>query len=156
MAADKNQFEVVREATIQAPPAKVFDLLADFHRWGEWSPWEDLDPNLQRTHSGPRSGVGAVYEWVGNRKAGQGRMEITRADSPSRIELDLQFLKPFKSNNMTTFDLDARDGRTHVTWRMIGPKTFLTRIMGIFMSMDKMIGRDFEKGFARLADAVET
>jgi uncharacterized protein YndB with AHSA1/START domain len=155
MAADKNEFEVVRDATIPAPRATVFALLADFHRWREWSPWEDIDPNMQRTYSGPPSGVGAVYEWDGNRKAGAGRMEITSADAPSRVQLALQFLKPFKSSNTTTFDLDERDGGTHVTWRMVGPKTFMTRVMGIFASMDKMVGGDFEKGLARLADAAK-
>ena len=156
MAAEKNEFEVVREATIPAPPATVFALLADFHRWPEWSPWEDIDPNLQRTYSGSPSGVGAVYEWDGNRKAGAGRMEITSADAPSRLQLALQFLKPFKSSNTTTFELDERDGATHVTWRMVGPKTFMTRVMGIFASMDKMVGGDFEKGLARLADAAKS
>jgi uncharacterized protein YndB with AHSA1/START domain len=155
MAAAKNEFEVVRDATIPAPRATVFDLLVDFHRWREWSPWEDIDPELRRTYSGAQSGVGAVYEWDGNRKVGAGRMEITSADAPSRLQLALQFLKPFKSSNTTTFELDERDGRTHVTWRMVGPKTFMTRFMGIFMSMDKMVGRDFEKGLARLADAAK-
>lgn len=152
MAAGNNEFEVTRDATIPAPRARVFELLSDFHRWPEWSPWEELDPEMTRTHSGARSGVGAIYEWDGNRKAGQGRMEITEA-TPSRIGIALQFLKPWKSNNRTTFELDERDGGTHVTWRMVGPKTLMTRIMGIFMNMDKMIGRDFEKGLTRLGDA---
>jgi uncharacterized protein YndB with AHSA1/START domain len=155
MTAGKNEFEVVREATIPAPPATVFGLLADFHRWPEWSPWEELDPDMQRTHSGAPSGVGAVYEWDGNRKAGKGRMGITSADAASRVQIALQFLKPFKSNNTATFELVERDGGTHVTWRMVGPKTLMTRVMGVFMSMDKMVGRDFEKGLARLADAAK-
>jgi uncharacterized protein YndB with AHSA1/START domain len=155
MTVDKNQFEVTREATIPAPREKVFGLLADFHRWPEWSPWEGLDPDMQRTHSGAPSGTGAVYEWDGNRKAGQGRMEITAAEAPSRLQIALQFLKPFKSSNTTTFDLADRDGGTHVVWRMVGPKTLMTRIMGIFSSMDKMVGRDFEKGLAQLADAAQ-
>ena len=46
--------------------------------------------------------------------------------------------------------LDERDGATHVTWRMVGPKTFMTRVMGLFTSMDKMVGTDFEKGLAQL------
>ncbi len=153
MASD--EFEVKREADIPAPATKVFDLIADFHRWTEWSPWEALDPDLQRTYSGAESGVGAVYEWSGNRKAGKGRMQITGADSPSRVVIALQFLKPFKSSNTTTFEVTGSGSGTHVTWRMVGPKTFLTRVMGIFSSMDKMVGRDFEKGLARLSTAAQ-
>jgi uncharacterized protein YndB with AHSA1/START domain len=153
VTAGRNKYEVVRDATVPAPPRVVFDLIADFHRWSEWSPWEDLDPAMQRTFSGAESGVGAVYEWSGNRKAGQGRMEITAADAPSHVEVTLQFLKPNKSSNTTTFELDASGDGTHVTWRMVGPKTFMTRIMGIFTSMDKMVGPDFEKGLERLSAA---
>lgn len=153
MTAGPNEFEVTRDATIPVPPGSVFALLVDFHRWSEWSPWEGLDPNLGRTYSGAPSGVGAVYEWVGNRKAGAGRMEITAAEAPSRLEIALQFIKPFKSSNTTTFVLDERDDATQVTWRMVGPKTFMTRFMGMFMSMDKMVGRDFERGLARLSEA---
>ena len=153
MTVDKNEFEVVREATIAAPRATVYGLLADFHRWPEWSPWEELDPNMRRTLSGAQSGTGAVYEWEGNRKAGAGRMEITNAESPSRVQINLQFLKPFKVTNTAIFELTERDGGTHVTWRMVGKKTFLTRVMEIFSSMDKMIGRDFEKGLVQLNEA---
>ena len=153
MTAGTNEFEVTRQATIPSPRAAVFELLVDFHRWSEWSPWENLDPNLQRSFSGAPSGVGAVYAWVGNRKAGQGRMEITAADVPSRLEIALQFIKPFKSSNTTTFVLDERDGATEVTWRMVGPKTLMTRVMGVFMSMDKMVGRDFARGLAQLSEA---
>jgi hypothetical protein len=82
-------------------------------------------------------------------------MEITEANAPSRVEIALQFLKPFKASNTTTFELVESGGDTHVTWRMVGPKTFVTRLMGVFMSMDKMIGRDFEKGLARLTEAAQ-
>lgn len=153
MAARKDEFEVTREATIAAPRQRVFDLINDFHRWPEWSPWEDLDPEMQRTYSGAQSGVGAAYEWSGSRKAGQGRMEITAAEPASRVQIALQFLKPFKSSNTTTFELTEAGGGTHVTWRMVGQKTFLTRVMGIFTSMDKVVGSDFEKGLERMSDA---
>ena len=151
--AGKGEFEVKREATMAASRGAVYALLVDFHRWREWSPWEDLDPSMSRTYSGPDAGTGAVYEWAGNRKAGAGRMEITAAEEPARIQIALHFLKPFKSSNTTTFELVERDGATHVTWRMVGPQTFLTRVMGIFSSMDKMVGKDFEKGLAQLSAA---
>ncbi|MET0824967.1 MAG: SRPBCC family protein, partial [Acidimicrobiales bacterium] len=71
--------------------------LADFHDWPNWSPWEGLDPDMTRTFTGADAGLGAVYEWKGNRKAGEGRMEITAAEEPSGLTLALDFLKPFKS-----------------------------------------------------------
>lgn len=151
-------FSVERATVVDAPPRRVFEQVADFHNWQAWSPWEGLDPEMRRSYSGPGAGTGAVYEWSGNRKAGAGRMQITRADEPSLVHVDLRFTKPFKSeNDMTmTFVPEGADGsQTRVTWTLVGPKTFMTKVMGIFTSMDKMVGPDFEKGLRQLKDVAE-
>jgi hypothetical protein len=153
--AGKDTYEVVREAHIEAPSAVIHDLIVDFHEWTRWSPWEDLDPDLQRTYSGADHGLGAVYEWRGNRKAGQGRMEVT-GDEPLEVTVAVTFLKPFKSSSTAIFVLTPAGSGTDVTWRMVGPKTLATKVMGIFTSMDRMIGPDFEKGLARLKATATT
>ena len=146
---------VERAVTIEAPPARVYEQIISFRNWTAWSPWEDLDPELKRTYSGPGSGVGAVYAWSGNRKAGQGRMTITDVSEPSRVEIDLLFEKPFKARNNTVFTIAQEGSGSRVDWSMTGKVTLLTRVMGIFKSMDKMIGPDFEKGLARLKATAE-
>ena len=82
-------------------------------------------------------------------------MEITEASESTKVKIALDFLKPFKSSSTTTFDLESEGESTKVTWTMTGPKTLMTRLMGIFKSMDKMIGPDFEKGLAQLKAVVE-
>jgi len=83
LAATKpDRFRVQRAALIDAPAEKVFPLIADFHEWRKWSPWEDRDPGLKRTYGGAARGKGAVYAWEGNRNVGSGRMEILEAESP--------------------------------------------------------------------------
>lgn len=155
--AGSSNFEVERTARIEASPAAVLAHIVDFREWQAWSPWEDLDPALERTYSGADSGVGAVYEWSGNRKAGAGRMEILDVEPDRTVTIAVRFLKPFKSNSTSTFSVTpASDGASGVTWTMTGPKTLMTKIMGIFTSMDKMIGPDFEKGLARLKAVAET
>ena len=156
---DTSTYTVERSATMRAEPARVFEQVVDFKRWPAWSPWEDIDPGMQRTHSGPDSGVGSVYEWSGNRKAGQGRMEITSADRAGprpAIVIDLRFVKPFKSSSTTTFTFQPEGETTRVTWTMSGPRTLATKVMGVFTSMDKLVGKDFEKGLARLRGVAET
>jgi hypothetical protein len=148
-------YTVVRSTTIDAPPDRIYPLLADFHRWVEWSPWEDLDPELNRTYSGSEAGTGAVYEWSGNRKAGQGRMELVETAPPSRVRVDLRFLKPFKSHTESLFEVEPEAAGSRVTWTMTGPRTLMVKVMGVFTSMDKMIGPDFEKGLARLKAVAE-
>ena len=150
-----NTFKVERSITVKAPAQSIYNEIADFHKWTNWSPWEDLDPNLSRTYSGAASGERAVYNWSGNRKAGEGRMEITGAAEPTKIQVALDFLKPFKSSSVTTFALQPVGDSTHVTWTMTGAKTIATRLMGLFTSMDKMIGPDFEKGLVQLKAAAE-
>jgi uncharacterized protein YndB with AHSA1/START domain len=148
-------FRIERSAGIGAPPEQIFPLLNDFHRWGEWSPWEKLDPALRRTHSGATNGVGAVYEWEGNKKVGKGRMEITESRPSSRLILKLDFLAPFKAHNMTEFTLSPSGAGTTVTWVMTGPNSYMGKVMSLFMNMDQLIGKDFEAGLANMRAVAE-
>ncbi len=154
-ATKPDTFQVQRKATIAAPPDKVFALIDDFHRWGEWSPWEKLDPAMTRTFEGPASGPGAVYAWKGNKDVGQGRMEIAESTPPSRIAIKLDFIEPMESNNVTEFVLAPKDGGTEVTWTMRGPSPYLTKLMDTVVGMDRMIGKDFEAGLANMKAAAE-
>lgn len=150
-----NSYSVTRSATIKAPPEKVYGLISDFHNWTLWSPWEKLDPNMKRTYSGAPAGVGAVYGWEGNDQVGAGRMEIINAAAPSKVDIKLDFLKPFESNNTTVFALAPEGDGTKVTWTMSGPSAFMTKLMGVFVSMDSMIGPDFEMGLASMKAVAE-
>ena len=149
-------YTVQRSAVIGASPERVFRHISDFHQWEAWSPWEDMDPEMAKTFSGAEAGVGAKYAWSGNRKVGQGNMEITGATEHSSIEIALEFLKPFKASNTTVFSLTPEGDGTSVTWAMTGRKTLMTRVMGIFRSMDAMVGPDFERGLGKLKAAAET
>jgi hypothetical protein len=148
-------YTVRRSATMAAPPRAVYEQIVDFHNWPAWSPWEDLDPDVKHVYSGADQGVGAVHEWSGNRKAGQGRMTMTGAESPQRVTIDLVFEKPFRSTSETELTV-APDGEgSLVTWTMTGRKTAMTKVLGVFKSMDSLVGPDFEKGLARLRTVVE-
>jgi uncharacterized protein YndB with AHSA1/START domain len=148
-------YTVERSVTIDAPAARIYEQITDFRNWTRWSPWEDIDPAMRRSYSGPASGSGAVYAWSGNRKAGAGRMEITDTTEPSRVHIDLAFEKPWKARNDTVFAIQQDGDQARVTWTMSGKKTLMTKVMGVFSSMDKMVGPDFEKGLARLKALTE-
>ena len=156
LAATKpDTFRVQRATSIKAPPAKVFALINDFHKWGEWSPWEKLDPDLKRTFSGADAGKGAVYAWEGNNKVGAGRMEITEPTPPSKVLIKLDFIKPFEGHNIAEFTLEPQGDATQLTWAMYGPTPFVSKVMQVFVSMDSLIGKDFETGLANLKAAAE-
>lgn len=149
------EFAVQRSVGIQALPEKIFPMIDDFRHWPAWSPWEKLDPTMKRTLSGAASGVGAVYAWDGSGKVGAGRMEIKDVVVPSKIGIQLDFIKPFEGHNITEFTLVPSGQSTEVTWRMHGPAPFVSKLMGLFFNMDTMIGKDFEAGLANLKAAAE-
>jgi uncharacterized protein YndB with AHSA1/START domain len=154
-AAKPNTFSVQRGATMKAPPEKIFSLINDFHQWGNWSPWENRDPAMTRSFSGAQSGRGAVYAWEGNKNVGSGRMEILDASASSKIIIKLDFLKPFEAHNTAEFTMLPQGDATNVTWVMHGPAPFMSRMMQVFMNIDKLIGKDFEIGLANLKGLTE-
>jgi hypothetical protein len=147
-------YEVTRSAVIPAPAQDIFPLVNSFHEWTTWSPWEAVDPAMERSYSGTESGVGAKYAWSGNRKAGSGTMEIVDTAEPRNIKIRLEFTKPFKAVNPTSFTFTPSGNGTQVTWTMTGENKGIGKVFALFMNMDKMVGADFEKGLASLAGAV--
>jgi uncharacterized protein YndB with AHSA1/START domain len=154
-ATRPDSFRVQRQTSITAPPDKIFALVNDFHNWASWSPWEKLDPEMKRSFSGTPSGKGTVYEWAGTGKVGAGRMEILDAPPPSKVVIKLDFLKPFEGHNTAEFTLQPQGDATQLTWVMYGPAPFISKLMGVFFNMDKLIGADFETGLANLKRVAE-
>jgi len=155
-ATRPDRSHVARTAVIEAPPDRIFALINDLRGWRAWSPYETKDPAMKRDYAGPPSGVGAVYAWNGNDAVGEGRMEIVEASPPSRIVVKLDFLRPFAGHNTATFTLAPQGRATAVTWAMDGPATYFGKLIGLFIDLDRMIGRDFETGLANLKTLAET
>jgi len=154
-ATRPDTFRVERTARIQAPAEKIFPLIDDFHRWGTWSPYEKLDPEMKRTFGGSASGKGATYAWDSKGKAGAGRMEIVESSPSSKIAINLDFTSPMEGHNLAEFTLQPQGDATMVTWSMQGKSPYAAKLMGIFFNMDQMIGKDFEAGLANLKTATE-
>jgi Polyketide cyclase / dehydrase and lipid transport/3-demethylubiquinone-9 3-methyltransferase len=156
VAMQPANFRVVRTAAIAAPPEAVFAQVNDFHNWEAWSPWAKLDPAMKQTYEGSPSGKGAIYTWTGNHSVGEGRMTLTESHPAEFVRIDLDFIKPFKGSNKTEFTFRPEGKQTTVTWSMDGQKNFITKAFGLFMSMDRMVGRSFEQGLAQMKTVVET
>jgi hypothetical protein len=147
--------QIQRSALIQAPPEAIYPYIADFKNWKLWSPYEKLDPNMTKTLSGAPNGVGAVYTWSGNRKAGEGRMEISETVPPTKVIIKLDFTRPMRANYIADFTLAPSGGVTMVTWEMHAPNPYIGKVVGTVINMDRMIGRDFETGLAALKALAE-
>ncbi|TXL80316.1 SRPBCC family protein [Vineibacter terrae] len=154
-ATRPDAFEVQRSASIKAPPEKIFPYLNDFHRFAEWSPYENLDPGMKRTHTGAPSGKGAAYAWVSDAKAGIGRMEIIESTPSSQVMINLDFVKPIEAHNVVAFTLQPAGDATTVTWSMRGRSPYMFKVMSVFMDTDTLVGKDFETGLAALKTLAE-
>lgn len=151
-----SEIHVERSVTIAAAPSDVFPHLSDLREFFEWSPWSDVDPDQESTFSDPSAGVGAVYSWSGNEDVGVGHMTITEIETDRKVAIDLVFLEPWESAGQVSFLLAPVGDGTEVTWTFDEHAGLMMKIMGLFMSMDEMLGADYEKGLASLAQTVET
>ena len=154
-ATRPDTFRIERSTNIKAPPEKIFPLINGFHQWEAWSPWEKIDPAVKRRYSGADSGKGAVYAWQGNKDIGQGRMEIIESTPSSNVVIKIHFIKPFDAHNTIEFTLERRGDTTKVTQAMYGSSPFISKLMGLFFSMDEMVGEKYEEGLASLKAIAE-
>lgn len=151
-----NSFRVERSIDINAPADKIFPLINDYKHWGSWSPYENVDPTMQRTFSGTPSGKGSVYEWTGNKNVGHGRMEIIDTAPPSKVVIKLDFFSPFEAHNIAEFTMRKQGNATNVTWAMHGPAPYMAKIMHMFFNMDRMVGGQFQQGLNSMKAVAES
>ena len=154
-ATKPDSFRVQRTASITASPEKIFPLIADLKAWTLWSPYERKDPVMKRSYGAVTAGKGATYGWEGDKNVGQGSMEILEASPPRKVVIKLDFLKPFEAHNTGEFVLEPKGDTTSVTWAIYGPSPYMSKVIGTFINMDNMIGKDFEQGLTSLKAAVE-
>lgn len=154
-AMKPNTFHVERKVVIKAAPEKIFPWLENPQKTTEWSPWEKKDPAMKKTFSGPAKGVGAAYAWDGNKEIGAGRIELTEVVAPKKVVMNLDFIRPMEGHSVAAYEVAPVAGGSEVTWSISGPQPFMSKIMCLFMNMDKMIGGEFEKGLADLKTIAE-
>ena len=154
-ATRPDTFRVERSITIQAPADIVFMQINDFHKWAAWSPWVKLDPQAKYTFEGAEQGVGAIHTWDSNKNVGTGRMTILESNPHSLIKIRLDFEKPIKNTAETEFKFDYQNDQTTVAWSMNGHSNFISKVMCLFMNMDKMIGSQYEQGLNNIKAIAE-
>jgi uncharacterized protein YndB with AHSA1/START domain len=154
-ATRPDTFRVQRSTGINAPPERIFPLIANLKSMNTWNPFVDPDPAIKVAYSGPETGKGAAHTWRGNAKVGEGRIEITDVVPSSKIAMQLDMLKPMKAHNQVEFTLQPNGSETAVTWAMSGRQPFIAKLMTIFIDCDRMVGGQFEKGLASLKAIAE-
>jgi uncharacterized protein YndB with AHSA1/START domain len=152
-----NVIEVSRSITIEAPPEKIFPLIDDFHHWPGWAPQDKEDPSMKRIYSGAENGTGAISDWQGTGNAGKGRMTIVQSTAPTKVVVQVDFVRPFVAHNVNEFVLQPSEpgAFTTVTWTMRGRNMFFMKVMDVFVNMDRTLGKHFEAGLQNLKTVSE-
>jgi uncharacterized protein YndB with AHSA1/START domain len=145
-----DEFRVETSTVIKAPPEKIFAVIGDLHRSPEWSPWENLDPNIKRTYKGPATGKGSVYTWSGNAEVGEGWIEVLEFDPPTKMVMNLHLVTPMEGDNTVEYVLQPQPDGTKMTWSMHGRNNLVGKIMQVFMNCEDMCGDAFQRGLANL------
>lgn len=154
-ATRPDEFRVERRLRIAAPTERLWPLVSELRGFNRWNPYERKDPLIKSQYAGASSGIGSRYAWESD-KVGSGSLEITAQQPGRAVRMKLDFVKPFEAHNQAEFALQPTpDGATEVSWRMQGPANFISKLMGVFIDMDKMVGRDFEDGLQNLRQLAE-
>lgn len=82
-------------------------------------------------------------------------MTIVAATPPERVDIRLDFIKPFAATSSAEFAFAPGGGGTKTTWTMQGHNNFGAKLFSVFADMEKMIGSDFEKGLSQLKAVAE-
>ena len=160
VATRPSAYHVERKLEVAAPTDLVFGVLNDLHQFAGvlvlfGSPWETIDPNMQKTFEGPAAGVGQSVAWSGNMQVGKGRMTIEESVPGQKVRLKLEFVKPMASTATSALTLASAPAGSVVTWSTNGNHNFVGKALGLFMNMDNMLGTDIEKGLAQLKTVAE-
>ena len=153
-ATRPDNFQVQRTVAIKAAPEQLHPLINDLHQFNAWNPYNKKDPSMTGTYRGPAAGPGAGFDFHGNKDVGKGSIQIVDS-APRQVTMKLDMAEPFEVHNIVEFRLAPQGDFTAVTWAMHGPSPFLGKLIGVFLNMDRMLGRDFETGLADLKARAE-
>lgn len=151
------EYHIVRSINVEKPRETVFNFLRFFKQHHIWSPCATHDPSLIETFYGQDGEVGIVRQWKGNRKYGEGEMEFTKVVEGERIEGVIHFKRPFRAIADFRFNFQDTDkNETKIEWEMSGIKPIPMLLGSLFLSMDRIVGKDFEEGLTRIKEVMET
>lgn len=148
-------FRVSRALAMNAAPAAIFPHINNLSAWNAWSPWAKMDPECKTVLEGPAEGVGCILRWDGDKRVGAGSMTITASVPNERVEIQLDFLRPFKGTSHATLALEAQASQTLVTWSMHGRNNFIGKAVSCVMNCEKIVGAQYQKGLENMRAIVE-
>ncbi|NIW78673.1 MAG: hypothetical protein GWN16_04075 [Calditrichae bacterium] len=151
-----NKYDVERTVMIDAPKELVFEHVKYWRNWTDWSPWAENDPTMQASLRGEDGKQGSKYVWTGDPdKTGKGEMTNTGIKEYEEISYHLHFIEPWESESDGYVRVADAQGGTRVAWGFQGETPFPWNIFMLFMSMEDMVAKDFDRGLKLLKNICE-
>jgi len=156
VSARPNAYRIERRASIAASTTALYARLVDLREWQRWSPWEQLDPRIERTFDGPTEGLGASYSFEGGVQVGKGRLTLTEAEPGRRVVYRVEFEKPWRTAITHEFQLATGEGgTTRMTWTLEGQHHFWGKLFALVTDVDHAVGGDMARGLQVLRELTE-
>ena len=122
MSLAPKKMTLAESTTIAAPSNMVYNMVNDFKKWDDWSPWKDLDPNVVNTFSEKTEGAGASWSWKGNAEVGEGTQKIVESEKGKSIKTSLEF-NGFDGISYSDWTFEPDGDKTKVTWDFDGAES---------------------------------
>ena len=149
----KKEYKIERSTVIAGSPDAVWPYVSSLKNFQLWSPWAEMDTATVIEYKGKEGEVGHGYTWE-SKVTGKGEQTITAIEPSRSVTTDLHFIEPMENQSTSYFHLEPVGDSTRVVWGLSGENGFVGRIFATFMNMDKMVGKDFEKGLDKLHTVV--
>lgn len=150
------EFNYEKSIVINAPQTVVWENINSLADMDKWSPWDEYDPNMQKTWEGTDGQVGAKQSWTSPvEEVGTGSQTITGLTPNEKIETQLLFMEPFESEAAAYVVLSATEGGTRATWGFKSEMPYPTNIFKVLMDMESAMDKDFGRGLQKLKEMSE-
>lgn len=150
----KKDHYVKREIIINAPLPKVFDFLKHLKNQDKFNKWAKADPDRNWEYKGTDGTVGFIISWNGNKDVGEGEKEITNIIEGKRIETQIRFVRPMKTNADVIMETEAiSDNQTKVSMSNAGTLSYPMNLM--IPIVEKMFPKDMDISLATLKSILE-
>lgn len=154
--AISNDMNYEKSVHINANAKQIWPSVSSHEGMDKWSPWNERDPDMEKTLTGDDGTVGAKQCWKSPVKnVGEGCQTISKIVKPTLVETKLEFIKPFKSFADAYIKLEEEDNSTTVTWGFKSKMPYPMNIMKLFMNFKKAMDKDFGSGLTKLKSICE-
>lgn len=152
----KKDYTVKREIVINQSPEKLYDFLRYLKNHKAFNAWYLKDPRMKEISRNTDGEIGYVFRYEGNKDLGVGEQELKGLQQNKKIDIELRFIKPFKSTCNTPFELEAiGNNQTKVTWTMFGKTNYPMNFALLFINMNTFLGKDIQKSLENLKTKLE-